>query len=66
MYRCINNLLPEDIFDDYINPMSHCYNTCSTKANKKLYICKINTDYGKFDIKYSAAKVWNDIPLVIR
>ena len=65
MYRCINNLLPEDIFDDYINPISHCYNT-RFKANKKLYIHKINTNYGKFDIKYSAAKVWNDIPLVIR
>ena len=65
MYRCINNLLPEDIFDNYINPISHCYNTRS-KANKKLYIRKINTNYGKFYIKYSVAKVWNDIPLVIR
>ena len=63
-YRCLNNLLPDNIFDDYIKPISHRYNTRS--ANKEPYIRRTNTTYGKFDIKYSAAKVWNDIPLGIR
>lgn len=65
MYRRLNNLLPDNIFDDYIKPISHRYNTRS-KANKELYIRRTNTNYGKFDIKYSAAKLWNDIPLGIR
>ena len=65
MYKRLNNLLPETIFDDYIQPIGHRYNTRS-KANKKLYIRRTNTNYGKFDIKHSATKVWNDIPLDIR
>ena len=65
MYRRLNNLLPDNIFDHYIKPVSHSYNTRS-KANKELYTGRTNTNYGKFDIKYSAAKVWNDIPLGIR
>ena len=44
--------------------ISHRYNTRS--ANKEPYIRRTNTTYGKFDIKYSAAKVWNDIPLGTR
>ena len=63
LYRCLNNLLPESIFDDYIQPIGHRYSTYS-KVNKKLYLRKTNTNYGKFDIKH--AKVWNDIPLGIR
>ena len=65
MYRRVNNLLPEGIFDDYIKPISHSYNTRS-KAKKNLYIRKTKTNYGKFDIRYSAPKIWNDIPLAIR
>ena len=65
MSRRLNNLLSDNIFDHYIKPVSHSYNT-RLKANKELYTGRTNTNYGKFDIKYSAAKVWNDIPLGIR
>ena len=37
MYRRLNNLLPDNIFDDYIEPISNRYNTRS-KTNKQLYI----------------------------
>ena len=44
MYRCLNNLLPDNISDDYIKPISH-------RSNKELYIRRTNTNYCKFDIK---------------
>ena len=39
------------------------YKTLAPKPKKKLNIRRTNTNYGNFDIRYSAAKAWNDIPL---
>ena len=55
MYKRFNNPLSEGFFDICIQPMEHKYNTRS-KAYEKLNIRRTNTNYGKFDIKYSAAR----------
>lgn len=64
VYKQVNHLIP-DIFSNYFHQINHKYDTRSkTKGNLSLPKPKLN--YGKFNVKYASAKVWNDLPLEIR
>ena len=50
------------IFDGFFKNVTefHQYKT-RLAAKKALYIPKIRTNYGKFNIRYSGTKTWNSI-----
>ena len=66
VFNYLNGCLPS-AFKSYFTDLSdiHNYNTRS-KSNKNLYLPKIKLNYGKFGVKYAAAKIWNEIPLRIK
>ena len=61
MYQYHNNLLPTS-FKNFFQTASsrHPYNT-RLASKSTYYINSIKTDYGKFNIRFAGAKVWNQI-----
>ena len=55
-----NNL--SSVFHDFFTPVSsvHKYNT-RLASKDSYYISKVRTNYGKFNIRFVGAKVWNSI-----
>ena len=55
------------IFHNLLTPVTaiHTYNTRNA-ANLNFYRPKIRTNFGKFTFKYSATKLWEDIPLHLK
>ena len=61
MYDFHENNLPP-VFHDFFTPVSSVHNYNTRLASKdSYYISKVRTNYGKFNIRYVAAKVWNSI-----
>jgi hypothetical protein len=50
------------VFDNFFQNVSevHNYNTRSSTKNF-LYISKIRTDYGRFNLRYCGSLIWNSI-----
>ena len=61
MYDFHENNLPS-VFHDFFTPVSsvHKYNT-RLASRDSYYISKVRTNYGKFNICFVGAKVWNSI-----
>ena len=61
MYDFHENNLPS-VFHDFFTPESsvHKYNT-RLASKDSYYISKVRTNYGKFNIRFVGAKVWNSI-----
>ena len=55
------NILPS-VFHDFFTPVNrvHQYNT-RLASKDSYYISKVRTNYGKFNIRFVGAKVWNSI-----
>ena len=55
------NILPS-VFHDFFTPVNrvHQYNT-RLASKDSYYISKVMTNYGKFNIRFVGAKVWNSI-----
>ena len=66
MFKYNNNLLPS-VFNNFFNSVSniHKYRTRSATKNN-FHIPKANTNYGKFNIRFQGAKIWNAIDENIR
>ena len=61
MYKFKNRLLPL-VFNNFFTEVSkvHQYNTRSA-AKHSYYLPKVRTNYGKFNIRFQAPKIWNAI-----
>ena len=61
MYDFHENNLPS-VFHDFFTSVSsvHKYNT-RLASKDSYYISKVRTNYGKFNIRFVGAKVWNSI-----
>ena len=61
MYDFHENNLPS-VFHDFFTPVSsvHKYNT-RLASKDSYYISKVRTNYGKFNIRFVGAKVWNSV-----
>lgn len=61
MYDFHSNTLPS-VFQDFFRPINkvHNYNT-RLASRDSFYITKIRTNYGKFNIRYVGAIIWNEI-----
>ena len=61
MYDFHSNTLPS-VFQDFFRPINkvHNYNT-RLASRDSFYITKIRTSYGKFNIRYVGAIIWNEI-----
>ena len=61
MYDFSNGSLPQ-IFNEYFKSIRNVYQYYTRLACKKsYYLDKIRTNYGKFDIRYLGARIWNTI-----
>ena len=62
MYQYHSKKLPK-VFDNFFHPTSktHQHNTRHAAKNS-YYLPKIRTNYGKFNIRFTGPKVWNEIP----
>lgn len=51
-------------FIDFLKTIkkAHRYETMLTSTNKSYYLPKARTNYGKFNIQFSGAKLWNYAP----
>ena len=61
MFKFYNKLLPA-VFDNFFVPTSkvHNYNTRLTSSNA-YSLPRVRTNYGKFNIRFSGAKIWNSL-----
>ena len=59
MYDFYNGHLPE-LFDMFFFPVNHNFNT-RLASRSSCSILQTRTNYGKFNIRYSGVKVWNEI-----
>ena len=61
MYKFHNGLLPKP-FEDFFKRISaiHSYNT-RLASKSSYYINKVRTNYGKFNIRFSAVNIWNTL-----
>ena len=61
MYKFHNNLLPK-AYDHFFQLISsvHKYNT-RLASRSSYYIKNIRTNYGKFNIHFAAATIWNNL-----
>ena len=64
IHRGVNNMLPLT-FDEFFRPIDHQHNT-RTKSNCIFSLPKVRTDFGKQSIKFSAIKIWSDLPAEIK
>jgi hypothetical protein len=61
MYDFHSDNLP-DTFNTFFLPVNHTHNYNTRLASRSSYsLPRIRTNYGKFNIRYSGAKLWNDI-----
>ena len=61
MYDFHSDNLP-DTFNTFFLPVNHTHNYNTRLASRSSYsLPRIRTKYGKFNIRYSGAKLWNDI-----
>ena len=60
IHRGVNDVLPST-FDEFFRPIEHQHNT-RTKLNCIFSLPRARTDLGKQSIKFSAVKVWSDLP----
>ena len=61
MYDFHSDNLP-DTFNTFFLPVNHTHNYNTRLASRSSYsLSRIRTNYGKFNIRYSGAKLWNDI-----
>ena len=61
IYDFHSNTLPS-VFHDFFIPISNIYTYKTRLASKRsFYIAKIRTNYGKFNIRYAGAIIWNKI-----
>ena len=61
MFKYYNKLLPA-VFDDFFVQTCkvHNYNT-RLSARRTFSLPRVRTNYGKFNIRFSGAKIWNSI-----
>ena len=61
MHDFYNGKLPE-VFFKFFTPVKERHNHNTRFASRSTYsIPKVRTNYGKFNIRFSGAKVWNEI-----
>ena len=61
MYDFHNDSLPET-FNTFFFPVNQIHNYDTRLASRSSYsLPHIRTNYGKFNIRYSGVKVWNEI-----
>jgi hypothetical protein len=61
MYQYNNNMLPK-AYDDFFQTISsmHQYNT-RLASRSSYYVNAVRTNYGKFNIRFSAVTIWNKL-----
>ena len=61
MYNYHHNLLPSS-FENFFKTVAsiHSYNT-RLASKSTYYLNNIKTNYGKFNFRFAAAKVWNNV-----
>ena len=60
MYDFHSHTLPSVFHDFFIPSNIHTYKT-RLASKHSFYIAKIRTNYGKFNIRYAGAIIWNKI-----
>ena len=63
-YKIINKLSPESLWDKFESRSVH--SKYETRNCHDLQIPRLNTERAKNGFKYSALKLWNDMPVDIR
>ena len=63
-YKIINKLSPESLWDKFESISVH--SKYETRNFHDLQIPRLNTERAKNGFKYSALKLWNDMPVDIR
>ena len=63
-YKIINKLSPESLWDKF--ELRSVHSKYETRNCHDLQIPRLNTERAKSGFKYSALKLWNDIPADIR
>ena len=63
-YKIRNKLSPESLWDKFQQRSSQ--SKYATRNCRDLQIPRLNTEYAKKSYRYSAIKVWNEIPVAVR
>ena len=63
-YKKRNKVSPESLWDKFQQRSSQ--SKYATRNCRDLQIPRLNTEHAKKSYRYSAMKVWNDIPVVVR
>ena len=63
-YKIRNKLSPESLWDKFQQRSSQ--SSYATRNCSDLQIPRLNSEYAKKSYRYSAVKVWNEIPVAIR
>ena len=63
-YKIINKLSPESLQDKF--ELRSVYSNYETRNCHDLQIPRLDTERAKSGFKYSALKLWNDVPVDIR
>ena len=63
-YKIRNKLSPESLWDKFQQRSSQ--SNYATRNCKDLQIPRLNTEHAKKSYRYSAIKVWNEIPVAIK
>ena len=61
MYRYYYNLLPSS-FENFFQTLASVHSHNTRLASKSIYyVNSVKTNYSKFNIRFAAVKVWNDL-----
>jgi len=67
MHDFYSNRLPIYSFKSFFEEVKNTYSNNTRLAAKSSFtLLKVRTNYGKFNIKYSGAKIWNTIDEAIK
>ena len=67
VYECVNKISPS-YFHDYFTLLSsvHQYDTRQARMGRILLYRRITLQYGIRSVRYTGAKSWSEIPLIIK
>ncbi len=65
MYKCVNNLMPQYMYDMFNKQTSSRY-TLRSETHENLVIPKAKTELFKQRLQYSGPKLWNLLPPPLR
>ena len=66
MYKCINNIFPNEFNDKFSFPRNSEFHNYNTRSASQIHIMKHRTQRFEFDIRYSGPKYWNSLSIAIQ